>query len=139
MRAESLSTLGILCSLLVVSGCGEVTLQELPEAPVLSDVQALVLLPACATAGCHDASAAGDLDLSDEATSRAQMVGVLPVNKAAKASMWLRVKPGAPEESFLYRKIVKPGLGEGAAMPIGLRLTEPYVQLVERWITQGAL
>lgn len=139
MRAELLSALGPLCIAISISGCGETTVQGLPSAPVLADVQALVFEPACATSGCHDASAAGALDLSTEERSRADLLEVVPQNGAARSSGWKRVIAGNAEDSFLYRKIIKPGLGEGAAMPIGLRLTEPYVELVERWIAQGAL
>ena len=135
-----ISTTAKLAALSAITlACGESTLEALPESPVLADVQTLVFEPACATAGCHDASAAGDLDLSTEDRSRADLLDVTPLNGAARSSGWKRVVAGSRDDSFLYRKIVKPGLGEGAAMPIGVRLTEPYVGLIERWIDQGAL
>jgi len=139
MRLELFSGSATLFLAASVASCGDPTALGLPASPVLADVQNLVLAPACATSGCHDSSAAGDLDLSTEQLSREQLIETTPTNKAARASAWLRVTPGDAETSFLYRKIIKPGLGEGAAMPIGLRLTQPYVDLVERWILQGAL
>ena len=104
---------------------------------MLADVHALVFVPACATSGCHDASAAGGLDLTTENGSRLALLDVVPQNGAARSSGWKLVVAGNVDDSFLYRKIIKPGLGEGAAMPIGLRLTEPYVELVERWMHRG--
>ena len=111
---------------------------DLPAEPTLSDVHAMVLKPACANAGCHDDDAAGQLDLSTIEASREALLAAVPINKLAVRSGWLRVAPGDLDRSFLYRKITQPGLGEGAPMPIGLRLTDPYVQLIARWIEDGA-
>ena len=121
-----------------VSGCGDVDGEALPSEPTLSDVQALVFTPACATSGCHDSNAAGGLDLSDEAHSRVELIDAMPTNPLARRSDWRRVAPGEVERSFLMRKIRQPGLGEGAPMPIARSLAEPYIELVETWIQRGA-
>ena len=120
-----------------VSGCGEVNAEALPDDPTLSDVQALVFTPACATSGCHDSNAAGGLDLSDEAHSRVGLINAMPTNPLARRSDWRRVVPNEVERSFLLRKVRQPGLGEGA--PIHAQsLAEPYVDLLDIWIERGA-
>ena len=62
-----------------------------------------VFVPSCATSGCHSgASPAGDLDLESR-TSFSQLVLQTASSSAATAAGFPRVKPGAPEESWLYR------------------------------------
>ena len=113
--------------------------------PILANVQALVFEPACATGGCHDAEhQAGMLDLSSAQASYDSLVGAdgqgVPVaNRVAAENRWLRVKPGDPERSFIYRKMELPGVGEGAPMPVGdLQITAPYMHLLHLWIEAGA-
>ena len=60
------------------------------------------------------------------------------MNETAAASI-LRVVPGQPEDSFLLRKLIGPTLGEGLPMPIDDALTQPYIDLVERWIEEGTM
>ena len=123
----------------VFYGCGD-GLQEfgLPERPVFADVQELVFDQACSSQGCHDVSAAGQLDLSTVDLSRTNLVDVPATNTSARGRNFVRVKPGRLDESFLYHKVTSPGLGEGAPMPLDRALTQPYVELIERWIEQGA-
>lgn len=108
--------------------------------PTLANIQTHVLTPACATSGCHDATdQAGELDLSAAQISYEAMVGVPSKNAVAKASGWLIVKPGEPGRSFLIRKMVGPGLGEGDPMPSAAQELNPYyLELVEQWIELGA-
>ena len=124
--------------LLGLFACGEDDEGLLPTDPNLNDVQEMVFEQACATSGCHDSAAAGGLDLSSNEQSRANLIGVAPTNRLARASGWSRIVPGAVDDSFLYRKITLPGLGEGAPMPVSNQLTEPYIALVRRWIEGGA-
>ena len=120
-----------------VSGCGEVNAEALPDDPTRVTFKHSSS-PACATSGCHDSSAAGGLDLSDEAHSRVGLINAMPTNPLARRSDWRRVVPNEVERSFLLRKVRQPGLGEGAPMPIAQSLAEPYVDLLEIWIERGA-
>ena len=108
--------------------------------PTLLNIQTHVLTPACATSGCHDAvDQAGELDLSAAQISYDAMVGVPSKNPVAKASGWLMVKPGEPGRSFLIRKMVGPGIGEGDPMPSKAQELNPYyLELIQTWIEQGA-
>src|SRR5207249_500602 len=93
----------------------------------------------CATASCHDATAAGGLDLSEHA-SFANLVDVPPANPAAQAAGRLRVVPRDPDQSFLLAKLLgQLGPGEGSRMPlVGRPLSPAAIDLVRRWIAAGA-
>lgn len=108
--------------------------------PTLENIQQYVLTPACASSGCHDAvDQAGELDLSEAQVSYDAMVNVPSRNPVAKASGWIMVIPGDPTRSFLMRKMVSPGLGEGDPMPSAAQELHPYyIELIETWIANGA-
>ena len=122
---------------------GDVELESLEAS--LDNIQRYILTPACATAGCHDAQTqAGLLDLSNADASYDGLVGadgegVAAANRVAAENRWLRVKPGDPERSFLYRKLELPGVGEGGPMPVGPdQISEPYMHWIHIWIEDGA-
>ncbi len=108
--------------------------------PTLANIQEYIMAPACATSGCHDAvDQAGELDLSEAQITYDAMVNVASKNPVAKASGWIMIIPGDPTRSFLMRKMVSPGLGEGEAMPSAAQELHPYyVALIETWIANGA-
>ncbi|MDD9933056.1 MAG: hypothetical protein OXT09_05605 [Myxococcales bacterium] len=145
-------------ALIHISGCYLTPTPELePQEPTpvamegetldntLESIQEHVFTPACAGSGCHDEDTmAGMLDLSSAEVSYDSLVGpdgegVPAANRVAAENRWLRVKPGDPNLSFIYRKLELPGLGEGAPMPIGpFQLTEPYMHQLHVWIEEGA-
>jgi len=112
----------------------------LPQRPTIDDVQRFVFTPGCTEASCHDtATKAGALDLSSAEVSYRELVEVSASNPSAKSQNLLRVVSGDPDSSFLFRKLVSPGPGEGTPMPtVDDRLAAPYLDLVARWIEQGA-
>ena len=123
-----------------LGGCGDPIHVDLPERPTIDDVQRFVFTPGCTDATCHDTTTqAGALDLSSAETSYEELVEVDASNSTARGRSLLRVVPGDPDSSFLFRKLVSPGPGEGTPMPtVDERLTAPYLDLVARWIEQGA-
>ena len=64
------------------------------------------------------------------------------VNADALQSSMARVKPGAPDESYLLHKLAGTHLdqgGTGGRMPLGFpALPEAQVELITRWIASGA-
>ncbi len=124
-----------------VWGCGEVVEGTLPDRPTMDDVQSLVFTPGCAQGPCHNGTTrAGELDLSSSAASYSALVEVAAHNQTARERGSLRVVPGDPDASFLFLKLLSPGPGEGTPMPtVDQRLTAPYLDLVARWIEQGAI
>ena len=115
-------------------GCGSA--EQL--APTSEAVQELVFTPGCAVSGCHDAtSQVAGLDLSSVEASLASLVEVEPFNDIARENGWLLVEPGSAERSFLMRKLLEPGVGEGSAMPnASTRLHDVYLELVAQWIEE---
>ena len=67
----------------------------------------------------------------------ANLVGI-----ASTQSPLLRVAPGNPEESYLYRKLVGTHAGVGGSgerMPFGdMQLGEEQIEVIRQWIADGA-
>jgi len=101
-----------------------------------------IMTRSCATSGrCHASNGAEGLDLRAGQTI-ANTVGV----KSNQQPRVLLVKPGAPEDSYLYRKMVNtPGIS-GIAMPQGCPGTPlegacpsaDDIEAIEQWIIECA-
>ena len=105
------------------------------NAPTFADVQARVLQPWCSFSSCHGAAAVGDLDLRGEEAYDA----LVDVPSFADPQE-LRVAPGAPDDSRLYR-LMSQCQPEGArAMPPGAPtlIDADAIGLVRAWIEAGA-
>ncbi len=90
----------------------------------------------CAVSGCHDSQGhQGNLILLPNA-AYSQLVGVPPDNAAAAGAGLVRIAPGDPTTSFLYRKITNDLLpGWGSDMPrTGAPLTPAQIDLIRLWI-----
>lgn len=101
-----------------------------------------VLLPNGCTSGYCHGMGAGGLELTDEATSYANLVEVNATAAACGQSM--RVVPGSLEASILWYRVRPAALDDVPAcvakMPVGsMGLTEAEGQLVNDWIVGGAL
>jgi hypothetical protein len=95
-----------------------------------------VFAPRCALSGCHDSeSFQNDLELLPN-SAYGQILGVPPFNATAAAAGLLRITPGEPTLSYLYRKVtfdLDPGWGSG--MPLtGLPLSSELTELLRLWI-----
>jgi len=99
-----------------------------------------VFVPSCSASGCHSgASPAGELDL-EKRTAYSQLVLYPASNPAAGDAGFPRVKPGAPEESWLYRLATGQAAPENAHSPdLTTLIPHDAVLLIERWIRNGAL
>jgi len=108
-------------------------------------LQNKIFTPSCAKLpSCHNNIAqAGGLTLTAGA-AYANLVGVPASNMAAHDAGLLRVSPGDPDASFLFRKLEGTlGLDEGTSMPqissqVGGHLDRASIELVRRWIAAGA-
>ncbi len=109
--------------------------------PVLyGDLREQIFTPRCATIACHSTvTGAGGLVLEGAGAFDA-LVGVEPLNPTARADGFLRVAPGAPNDSFLLIKLRGPSDSAlGSRMPLtGGALSDEEIALVERWIAAGA-
>jgi len=123
-------------TLLLLVGCAPEAAPDSMPAATFATVRDQVFEPACA--GCHAGSSpAGDLVLGAGMDLDALLAQ--PANPVARESGWRLIVPGDPDGSFLVRKLDGPGLGEGAAMPSERQmLAEPWRELVEQWIADGA-
>ncbi len=101
----------------------------------LAAVQQQIFSPSCAITTCHNAaSASGDLALTPD-LAEAELINVAPDVAAAADAGLLRVTPGDPDQSLLYRKLVGPRPEWGSRMPLnGACLPPEQLDLVRRWI-----
>lgn len=111
------------------------------DAPRIAEVQETVFDRRCTSGACHSsANRAGGLSLA-AGESRAALVDVEPDNPSARGAGFVRVKPGAADESFLIAKLTGDlAAGEGSMMPLGApALADDELDLIRRWIQAGAL
>ena len=100
-----------------------------------------VFAATCAFSSCHsDKSRKGGLSLESADVAFADLVGVAAANVVAGDAGWLRVAPGDPDRSFLLRKLVGPGPGEGNRMPLSSPdpLSDETIAAIRSWIVAGA-
>jgi len=102
-------------------------------ASAFSRLEAEILVPKCARAGCHSGSgASGKLDLSRGAARR-DLVGVAAVRRPDR----ILVNPGDPEGSYLVQRLVAGG--DSPRMPLAAApLSEAEVEAIRSWIRDGA-
>ena len=86
---------------------------------------------------CHQGAGQAGLELEPNA-SYSKLVGV----PSTESSTQLRVKAGAPDQSYLLAKLngtqVQAG-GSGAQMPFGAApLSQAQISLIQQWIAAGA-
>ena len=110
------------------------------EAPYHSDfewIQHTIFDVSCAKAGCHAGSSPdAGMNLS-HGYSHAALVNV----PSTHTDGWVRVKPGAPQESMLMVQIGgEAGPPIEGTMPWGQpKLCDPQIDAIRRWIANGAL
>ena len=104
-----------------------------PAVPHLADEIQPIFDHGCALANCHVGDGAGGLDL-EAGRSFAELVGV-----TSSEVPDLLVKPGVPEQSYLFEKITSDAPRVGDRMPIGNVLDPLDVEAIRQWIVGGAL
>jgi hypothetical protein len=133
----------LLVTALFITGCGK--LAELPTDPGLGGqpidptatftrVQTEIFTPTCAAIGCHDRLGRQQNQQLTAGVAYSQTVG----RPSVEMPQLLRVAPGDPANSYLYRKITGAGI-TGDRMPQGgPYLTDAQIKLVRDWIRRGA-
>ena len=100
-----------------------------------SAIQANVLAPTCAAAGCHQGAGAPQGLRLDDVNSYGLLVNVA----SSQVNTILRVAPNDPDNSYLIQKL------EGTAsvcaqMPLNApALTQSTIDVIRQWITDGAI
>ena len=99
-------------------------------------IRGQILTPSCATSSCHSRNtAAGSLDL-ESSTAYSQLYLAPAAHAAARSAELLRVRPGFPEDSFLFQVVT----ARVAHAPDPKTLLDgDQIALIERWIRDGAL
>jgi hypothetical protein len=109
-----------------------------PIPPEFAALHERVLVPSCASGGCHStADAIADLALEDIDEAYDALLNQPCTNQTAIIEGLLRVMPGAPEDSFLYLKVTD-AQGMGTEMPPAEDLTAEEQEAIAEWISIGA-
>ena len=95
----------------------------------IDDVQSQVFNGSCATSGCHNGSVFPNLSSGSAFNAI--------VNVSSNQSSKLLIAPGSISDSYLIDKIK--GTGSGSRMPIGGSLSAGQIELLENWVSAGAL
>jgi len=120
--------LGLLATWL---GCAEAETTPTPVDASFSHIRDEILVPSCAFSSCHG-SGAGGLTLNAE-QAYDQLVGVASTQRPEM----LRVKPGAPDESYLMWKLEgHEGIEEDQMPPGGIEAEK--IEVIRTWIASGA-
>ena len=101
--------------------------------PVFSAVQANVFNPSCLGSNCHSGGSP-QAGLNLEATNSYAMLYQIPSSQNAGVQ---RVNPGFPDQSYLIQKLEN--IGGVGLMPPGAAISQPFIDSVRQWITDGAL
>jgi hypothetical protein len=106
---------------------------DIDLAATLESIQANVFNPSCIT--CHSGAAAPLGLRLDEQNSYTSLVGV----SSQQDGSLLRVAPGAPDQSYLVRKL-EGTASVGGRMPLGgVPIPQATIDFVRQWIFDGAL
>jgi PKD repeat protein len=96
----------------------------------LSMIQAQIFTPKCS--GCHPPNQGMDLQAGNAFAS------IVNMSSSEQPSL-MRVKPGDPDNSYLYKKVAGAAGISGSRMPRGGPvLTSAQLQLIRDWILAGA-
>lgn len=99
-----------------------------------ADIQAKVFTPSCAVSGCHDAGGT-----FPELTAGAAYRNIVNISARGKNG-FVYVKPGDPDASYLYLKIIGADNINGERMPRqGVPLSASVSDSIRAWIFRGAL
>lgn len=122
-------------------GCGDRA--EIPTSPggpppdpsaTFSRVQNEIFTPSCTAAGCHGNIAPQQGLVLTPGVAYGLTVGVASTEQPSL----MRIAPGAPLESYLYRKVTG-GAITGDRMPLGgPYLSDERTALLRDWIRRGA-
>jgi hypothetical protein len=106
--------------------------------PKLSSIQQEIFDESCNAPSCHGSGKKGNLSLVT-GNAFAQLVGVRSTADKKDVRPFLRVKPGSPDSSLLFIKIVGPDTSQGEVMPKGAdKLTQNNIDAIRQWILNGA-
>lgn len=127
---------------LLLSGCGELKTPTSPggggepidHSATFTRVQTEIFTPTCANLGCHDTIGQQSQLVLSAGRAYANTVGVA----SAQMPQLQRVRPGDPDNSYLYRKLTGAGI-TGERMPLQMPVLSPEkLKLVRDWIRRGA-
>ena len=106
-----------------------------PDGPTFTQIQTSIFNTSCALSGCHTGTFPPQgLNLS-EGVAYSNLVNVAAQEKQG----FVRIKPGDPDNSYLFMKITGAAGIAGGRMPLGRTpLSSDQVEMIRAWIENGA-
>lgn len=130
-----LTSIIAVCGLLAAPGCASDTVDPGTTTPTFTSIQTSILTPSCAVSGCHGASGPQEGMNLSAGSAYSMLVGVASSQVPAR----MRVKAGAPDESYIINKLEGTNMKSGSSrMPQGGTLTAAQIKTIRDWITAGA-
>ena len=133
----------LLASFLLFIACGKLKEPTGPDpgngepidpTATFTRVQSEIFTPTCARLGCHDRIVHQEDQILVAGEAYANVVN----HPSIEIPQLMRVKPGDPSNSYLYRKITGAGI-TGDRMPQTLPpLSDAQIKLIRDWIRRGA-
>jgi len=126
--------------LTVMAGCEDrgdaVEVEPTPDPVSYQEDILPIFVNSCALSSCHVQPAPTGNMILEAGRAYSQTVDV-PASGTYPG--WIRVQPGEPEASLVYRKLVTTGVeGIGDRMPAAGSITGDQIELIRRWIEEGA-
>jgi hypothetical protein len=110
-----------------------------PNAPVsFTTIQTQVFTISCTFSGCHSADSPQQGMNLTAGSAYANLVVVPSVELADLGTAENRVTPGQPGQSYVVEKLQGSPPRSGVQMPVGQPLDSARIDLVVRWIQEGA-
>jgi len=126
-----------------VAACGDSSNNDLPQlgggepidqTATFVRVQNEIFTPTCAVLGCHDPLGQQESMILSPGRAYEQTVN----RPSVEMPSLMRIAPGDPANSYLYRKITGAGI-TGDRMPQGgPYLSDARIKLIRDWIRRGA-
>jgi hypothetical protein len=134
------------CGLLVafiLSSCGSNGATSSPDAdanaPIsFTTIQTQVFTVSCTFSACHSADSPQQGMNLTAGSAYANLVNVPSVELADLGIAEDRVTPGQPAQSYIIEKLKNNPPRSGVQMPVGQPLDTARIDLVMRWIQEGA-
>jgi len=103
--------------------------------PTFGSIQENIFSTNCALSGCHKGSSPPHGLNLEEGNAFNNIVNV----PSKEVPSLLRIKPGQPDESYLYMKITGAAGIIGSRMPFGKPpLQDEQIEAIRQWIADGA-
>ena len=118
------------CNAVMIGDSGE----PVDPTATLTRVQSEIFTPTCAVIGCHDTLGRQEGQVLTNGQSYSNIVN----RPSSQNPSLMRIAPGDPANSYLYRKVTGAGITGNRMPDFGPPLPDDKIRLIRDWIRRGA-